>query len=1067
MTSSSHSGLPSPDDWEWFKSLLEHLESSSAESSPEDSLPTNRPSRADQIAWIIEQTRIHRPGMMPFVKRHVADMLESSTRLLSQPSSRQFDPDLTGRLFDTGDRIGDRYTVTRFLGQGGMGEVYQVDDSELQGRSVALKTIRGDLAGSKDADFRFEREVRAALCVAHPNVCRIYDVGRHRSGDTERLFLTMELLLGSPLSERVRPSPALKSTPALPKEDDSNKTNPETTATVTSNSAVALANVKMPQAEALKIIRQLAAGLAAIHSEGIVHRDFKPANVMLVPEVDGSCRAVIMDFGLARVMDLELESSVTQIGARPGTPAYMAPEQLYASAPTTFASDVYSLGVTMHEILTGRRYDYNGTFKALNRSGISAWLRDVVTRCLDSDLTKRFGNAAEVVTALDDRTRNRFAPHSRSIVVGASLFLIALIGLGVALSRQSSAPPPRATRAYLQGLDDLHSAAPFLATTRLRDALRIDPHYGAASARLAQAWIDMEAVGRARDAILVASSLEAAKSFDEPTRILCEAVRLSVLGEHTKAIPLFERLVAAATEEDKTNAQIDLAWELSRANETARALKLWQALASVSPYAALRAAVGDQAEVERRLSQARVGFEIAHNNMEGESQVLFTQAMKLPTAQADEAIALLRKVADRAQMSHDLYQEARAHLQIAFAELEKFQPALAEEEALKAMQIARRGDVEMTLGNATRALGTAALENGDRVKAEQYFADSVRLARENRDPAGEAAGLHLLADIHNRMGEPELGEKEANHAFEYYSHGGSNDFAIKSANALTISRREQGKFDLAEQSVAAARKLFQEKPGLDLALLGQIEEAHGQLERVRGRFPSAVAHMRAALEANTAAKHRVGLTSDPLLLAEDLAMAGDLVGAKAVLSKLDGDARVRTDVAVRQMFIEFYSSPHHVPTQKVTSLLEIVEDPEDRAELQIILLASEFSRRDLKQATRTLDGPMSKQDPYLRRESKLNVRLARGQGLAALGRNNEALRALGSYDDFASHAVLSWRAALLLSHLTESAESAAWKEKALRAFRNFQADYKEEDTKQFLKNRHDLTAEWTEIEHQK
>lgn len=214
-----------------------------------------------------------------------------------------------------GTILAGRYRLARQLGQGGMGEVFEAFDQEL-GEHVALKFLRPELHADPLASERFRREIKLARKVAHPNVCRVYDVGHAEIDGRHVAFLSMQLLSGETLAQRLARRGSL--TPA----------------------------------EALPIVRQLAAGLAAAHEAGVIHRDFKPSNVMLV-SASGEERAVITDFGLARSHGSDASVS-TQAGDLVGTPAYMAPEQVEGKDITT-ATDVYALGIVLFEMLTGSR----------------------------------------------------------------------------------------------------------------------------------------------------------------------------------------------------------------------------------------------------------------------------------------------------------------------------------------------------------------------------------------------------------------------------------------------------------------------------------------------------------------------------------------------------------------------------------------------------------------------------------------------------------------------------------------------------------------------------------------
>ena len=164
---------------------------------------------------------------------------------------------LPAGCFREGQLVSGRFHITSFRGEGGMGAVYAAEDQELHTR-VAIKTLHPHMATSPKFAEHFRREVHLARQVSHPNVCRIFDAGRHEG----TLYLTMELLEGETLARRL---------------ERSGRFAPE---------------------EAIPIIRQLCEGLGAAHRAGIVHCDFKPGNVMLV----GS-RAVVTDFGLARLID--------------------------------------------------------------------------------------------------------------------------------------------------------------------------------------------------------------------------------------------------------------------------------------------------------------------------------------------------------------------------------------------------------------------------------------------------------------------------------------------------------------------------------------------------------------------------------------------------------------------------------------------------------------------------------------------------------------------------------------------------------------------------------------------
>ena len=229
-------------------------------------------------------------------------------------SDRDHTSDVRAR-FSAGETIAHRFLVVHFIARGGMGEVYEVEDCLLQGNRVALKMIRPEIAAHQESSHRFEQEVLLARKINHPNLCPIYEIFRCDDEAPPFLFLTMKLLAGETLDTSLQK------------------------------------NVLLPRHEALEIFRQMIAGIAALHDAGVVHRDIKPTNVML--DRSGLRLSVsIMDFGLAR--QYESDATLPGIATIAGTPGYLAPELIRGNRPSR-ASDVFALGVLLHQVLTGKR----------------------------------------------------------------------------------------------------------------------------------------------------------------------------------------------------------------------------------------------------------------------------------------------------------------------------------------------------------------------------------------------------------------------------------------------------------------------------------------------------------------------------------------------------------------------------------------------------------------------------------------------------------------------------------------------------------------------------------------
>jgi hypothetical protein len=261
-----------------------------------------------------------------------------------------------------GSTLGTRYRILGLAGSGGMGDVYRAEDLQLE-QTVALKLLSADLSQDKARLAGFLDEARIARQVSHPNVCRVHDIGQAEG----RQFLSMEWIEGQDLASVLRT------------ED------------------------KLPSDRAVFIARQICAGLAAAHDCRVVHRDLKPSNVML--DVRGVAR--ITDFGLAA-----FASAGCGEDAREGTPRYMSPEQL-AGEEVGFPSDIYSLGLVLYELFTGRQGYTGETLEELTQQRcepppppsslareIDPAVEKLILRCLERDPGRRPPSAQALVDAL-------------------------------------------------------------------------------------------------------------------------------------------------------------------------------------------------------------------------------------------------------------------------------------------------------------------------------------------------------------------------------------------------------------------------------------------------------------------------------------------------------------------------------------------------------------------------------------------------------------------------------------------------------------------------------------------
>ena len=277
-----------------------------------------------------------------------------------------------------GDLIADRYQIERFIGRGGMAEVF-AGLNVRTGKRVALKWIRPALATTTEALARFRREAVAAGRIHHPNVVTVFDVVEHKSAT----WLVMELLEGETLSEIL------------------NRVE------------------RMDAEDAVMLLIPAMRGVAAAHAHGVVHRDLKPDNIFICRASDGQRReAKVLDFGVSKLSDEAggEQVSITVTGNLVGTPTYMAPEQVRGNKVVDPRSDVYSLGVVLYQMLAGRPPFQGQVYSALMieiatmdpprlrsfRPDLSAELETIVHKAMARDLDRRYPDVTTFVHALEN-----------------------------------------------------------------------------------------------------------------------------------------------------------------------------------------------------------------------------------------------------------------------------------------------------------------------------------------------------------------------------------------------------------------------------------------------------------------------------------------------------------------------------------------------------------------------------------------------------------------------------------------------------------------------------------------
>jgi serine/threonine-protein kinase len=347
------------------------------------------------------------------------DEADSVLRRIAAAPAKEPSPHSLAARWKPGTVLLDRYRIVDERGRGGMGRVFAARDLRLD-RDVAIKILLAEASDPK-ALQRFEQEARAASRINHPNIATVYDIVTTDDGPA----IVAELLAGETLRDRLSAGG-----PASPEE-----------------------------------VRgfglQLTEGLAAAHETGVVHRDLKPSNLFVTR--DG--RLKILDFGLAKLIEIDGKAPATQEGVAPGTVGYMSPEQVRATAVDA-RSDLFAVGIVLYELATGRRpFDGTSRHEVESRiveqdpeplpSAVPGWLAACIQRCLEKAPERRFASARELAAALERRDGVAIVAAPRPRRRGIALVVTAAAGLALALGayrlthRAPRATPPTASHSSI------------------------------------------------------------------------------------------------------------------------------------------------------------------------------------------------------------------------------------------------------------------------------------------------------------------------------------------------------------------------------------------------------------------------------------------------------------------------------------------------------------------------------------------------------------------------------------------------------------------------------------------
>jgi tetratricopeptide (TPR) repeat protein len=783
-----------------------------------------------------------------------------------------------------------RFRIIRFLGHGGMGEVYEAED--FQTGRIALKTVRPEIAAHPQILARFRHEVQCARQVTGRNVCRIHELFLlpGSAGRPATAFLTMEFLEGVTLSDRISNSEPLSIQ------------------------------------EAEKIAVQICQGLQTIHEAEIIHRDLKSRNIMLA-ERKGGTEAVLMDFGLAREAhtgsaEVTDGSDATMAGAVVGTPQYMAPEQ-FQGGKVTPAADIYALGVVLYEMVTGK-LPFGGSTplaaaveRAKPVAAVSSIRPDMphrwdntIARCLRYRPEERFQSATEVAGALSARTQwpvlaREYAVRHRRITVFAAVAVAAILATIAFFwyrSRAGSAVPLEAQRWYDQGTAALREGTYLKAAMALERAIDLDKTFVLAHARLADAWNELDFASKAKDEMLEASAIESRGQLSALDQQYVEAIRHTIVRDFPAALQNYQGIVKALPAEMQANGYVDLGRAHENAGNIDQAIASYSAAAkldSQSPAAFVRLGVLESrrkqtSEAEAAFSKAESLYH-ASSNLEGIAEIEFERGNDANTRlQLGDARNFLQESLQAAKAIPSLQLEIRALTRMSVTEYLGGNTDQSIALAKQAIGLAEENGIEYWAIDGRVRLGNAYIVRSDYSNAESQLERALSLAQRGQHPRLVALAQLSLSSIRAQQHKPDEVIPLAKAALDYYRSMG---FASESVDALTQIVRAQRDQDDNQAAVKSGQELlaFANKLNKPAAVM-RAEDAVGSVLLDLERYPEALEHFQRALAASRVLNS--GVEYYLLHYANTSWRLGDYGEAERALQSLPAKSRSRPDIAV-------------------------------------------------------------------------------------------------------------------------------------------------------------------------
>ncbi|MCU1267388.1 MAG: prkC 3 [Acidobacteria bacterium] len=764
-------------------------------------------------------------------------------------------------------RLVSRYDLIEQLGKGGMGVVFLARDTRLS-RDVAIKFLT-----STDPHYRarFQREAHALSSFSHPNIATVHDSGETDGGQP---FIVMELVDGSTLS-------AILDGPGI------------------------------TMAQAIDTAIAIAEALAEAHRHGIIHRDVKPANVM----INERGHVKVLDFGLAKQIHEEFAGSEavsqshlmnTQSDVAVGTPLYFSPEQA-GGRPVDERSDLFALGALLYECITGRsafsgssaidigaqviHFDPPPPSKINPR--VPAQLDRIIMKALAKKPAARYQSADEMIRDLrlaraklssDGQPIRRLGAGTTSpshVMRTSALSTIieplrrprlsvASFGLGIVLlalgiwaivyfSRaRAHVPSTAALEAYNQGTASFRNGALVHAGKSYEQAIALDDKFALAHARLAEVCTELDNTDRAKDELLRVSTLVPDRSvFPQQDALYLQGITATATRDFPVAIESYRQLASLASERPEVHADLGRAYEKNE--EIGKAIASYLEATNRGPrYATAFLRLGYLYGRDQNLAAAEAAFSKAEelyqsqDNLEGRTEVFYQRGQLYnKLSKLAEARQQLQQALDGARVTNNEYQLVKTLLQLGSVTDSEGNRVQAREYVQQAMNLAQANGMQSLVAQGLIDMGNVFFNHGENDEAEKYFTEGLEYARKYKLRASSARALLSLGSLRlQRFMDPEKALVYLEQALPFYQQGNYRKEASQALLLISRANSLRGNY-------AAGQKAMEEQ--LQLAVnagdQAQIALAHGEIGTFlvqQELYRAAIDHFEKHLEINKA-----------------------------------------------------------------------------------------------------------------------------------------------------------------------------------------------------------------------